>query len=393
MNLTTLLILWLLYPGNCATNLLFRSALGTNISYEILKTSTLLPQIFTICASFKENEVNKRSFFTIYGELNKPWMTLSNWRGDNTIIMWLKINTVFSEVGDFPLHWMNFWNHVCISADTESGNISIFLNEDPPISIRATNMNQERPQNIQGKLYIGLSESERGVPKQFHGQVANFNIFSVNESESIRNIATNPCQHIGDIVNMTTMWDRVGVVEETNEENWKICNKNLTYSVPIPTKMNWNTAFRVCNKLGNGNITEANNDIDKNHIISLFNDINNSCDFVWTPLVDEEIEGEFKSSITGKLASFLPWNENEPNGGKRQNHVAINVEAKLYDDVTKSKNVCPVCDIFKTTDFFILGVCNDTYFGKFDSYGPKLYLILYARFQVCTKNYKKGNRI
>ena len=92
--------------------------------------------------------------------------------------------------------------------------------------------------------------------------------------------------------------------------------------------------------------------------------MNSSCDFVWTPLVDEKIEGHFISSVTGQLATSLPWGADQPGGGMDENNVAINVADKSFNDFPKSERHCTACQISKITEFYLIGVCSDTFFGK-----------------------------
>ena len=146
-------------------------------------------------------------------------------------------------------------------------------------------------------------------------------------------------------------------------ESWKICKDYEINRVFIPAKVNWDTATEVCHKLG-GNITEPLNERDITHVVSLLQKMNSSCEHVWTPIFDEEIEGEFRSSITGQLATYQPWQEDQPGGGDTENHVAIHVKSKLWMDTHKSKEYCSACDLQKTLVFTLIGVCKNTYFGR-----------------------------
>ena len=142
------LVFLLLSPGYSIKTLSFESSSSENISYKILKSSQRLPQIFTFCSSFKEHYVDDKSFFVIYGKSNKPWMTLSNWMKGDRIVMWLQINTVWQKVKVVPFHWINSWVHVCISADTHSGNISLSVKGDPPLKFYIPELNEEKPNNL-----------------------------------------------------------------------------------------------------------------------------------------------------------------------------------------------------------------------------------------------------
>ena len=278
--------------------------------------------------------------------------------------MWLYMNTAWLTVRDIPPHWMHSWNHVCICVDTIAGKISLSLNGESSLSFNSSELKEDRPTDLQGKLYIGLSEDDFSGQQQFRGEVANFNIFSVNKciSAHISNMSSNSCTYSGDIVNSESEWDEVGMIRVENKDNGDICINKKTDIVAIPVGINFDMASKLCVKL-NGSITEAKDDNDKTQIISMFEAMNNSCKGIWTPFIDKEKEGEFKSSVTGKLASYLPWKEGEPNGGNKENYVIIHPKDKSYHDVDKNYPFCTTCDIHKSTVFTLIGVCKDSYFG------------------------------
>ena len=53
-------------------------------------------------------------------------------------------------------------------------------------------------------------------------------------------------------------------------------------------------------------------------VVSAFQKINSSCTFVYTSVSDEEVKGEFRSSVTGQLITFKPWAEDQRNGKEKQ---------------------------------------------------------------------------
>ena len=366
VSLHILLVILLLNPGYSLKMFAFENPIDQNIAHIILKTPSTIPQNFTFCSSFKENYVDGRSFFTIYDESHKPWMALSNWLPGNTIIMWLQINTVWIKIREVPFYWTNFWIHVCIYVDTLSDNVSISLNGEQPLSYIVPGLSLVETKDLQGRLYIGLSEHDKKPQRQFEGQVANMNLLSAMDSRGIQNMSANLCGVVGDIVNPDVQWENVGLVKEKVGKESDICNRNQTYTVAFSARVNWNEAVQICDKLGGGNLTEAMNKRNLDEIISLFETMNSSCKHVWTPLVDEELEGEFKSSVTSQLVSYLPWKEGQPDGGDTCNHVNINMDTKLYHDTSRTFLNCFVCDLYKATVFFLLGVCETSYFGKFN---------------------------
>ena len=358
------LVLFLLHPGSSSKSFIFESSLHENINHIILKTSIILPKTFTACVSYKETRIDKEGSFTIYGESNTPWISLSTWDYANEIAMWLIIGSEWLKVRTIPSHWINFWTHVCINVDTQSGNISLSINGEQPLLFKSTEIEKEKPSNLKGKLYIGLCTDRLNGERQFFGEVSNINIFSTHQS-NVSTMSSNLCTLVGDIVNSESMWDVQGQVLSRYQENWAVCDNNKTYTVAITARLNWNEANKACNKLGGGVLKEPKNSLEIESIVSNFNEMNSSCDWIWTPLFDEEVEGQFKSSITGKIATFLPWDLEQPNGYETENHIAINVKAKLYNDLTKFINICAACDVKRTTVFYLFGVCEHSYFGNF----------------------------
>ena len=213
-----------------------------NIAYHIIDKSIPLPEIFTLCLSIKEDQIPLyNSFFTIYGKYGDSWMTLSNFVYPY-IALWLKINKAWMEVTVIPEHLMNSWIHVCLEADTITGNISVLVNEGPTLFFTVPELIIQTPENLKENLYIGQAEDFQ-QPKQYQGEVANFNIFS--GSREIKNMMLESCEHVGDIVSKDTEWKRVGDVKERSEESWKICNNVDLYRVAIPVKTNWDTSKSV----------------------------------------------------------------------------------------------------------------------------------------------------
>ena len=52
---------------------------------------------------------------------------------------------------------------------------------------------------------------------------------------------------------------------------------------------------------------------------------NGSCSWLWTPYSDQEEEGVFLNMNNQEQASLLPWNQNQPNGGREENFAKISL--------------------------------------------------------------------
>ena len=224
------LIYLLLHSVYSVEYLNFESSLDGNISHQILKSSDTLPSVFTFCSSFKQERANATSFFTIFGESQKPWISLSTWIRLKTIIMWLTIDSIWYKVREIPLSWTNFWIDSCILVNTKLGHISISLNGEPALEYVIPELKLEKPKSLQGRFYIGLSENNDNGRRQFIGDVANLNIYSQNMTGPISDMSANPCLYVGDIVNYTSQWETVGPVLLREDTTRNLCYRQQTYT-------------------------------------------------------------------------------------------------------------------------------------------------------------------
>ena len=358
-----------LHPVHLVKIFTFDASSDGQLSFSTLKNKTMspLPEIFTLCSSFKETSIDGSSFFTIYGEDGKHWLSLSNWVTQKKITIWVKVSTVFKKIKLLKTFMMNFWINVCIFVDVNSGDLSISLNGEHPISFKFPELRMQRPKTLENKIFLGLSKNQVSEGQlQFIGSVANVNVFASKDAKDIVNLSENLCDQMGDIINPQTEWVNIGLVKENEEESWEICNKNQTYRVAIPAQMNWNEALQICNKLGSGNVTQCINPEDTEYTISLFEAMNTSCENIWTPFTDEGTEGQFVSAISGKFGTYLPWVLTEPDGAEEENHVAIDISSRGYLDTDSNYLFCVPCDLHVRLEFSLVGVCKDTYFGKLE---------------------------
>ena len=335
--------------------LTFESSSKGDISHAVIKQSTPVPASFILCYSLKENIIDNNSAFTIYGETGEAWLSLSNWVMWERVIMWARVNRVWIKIREIQTYEINYWLHVCLLVNTETGDLSLSLNGEPPIRFKNTELTIQAPKNLAEKIYLGFGELGY-TNKQFNGQVANLNIFTMRDEEDIVKMSANLCSQVGDAVSYDTEWKFVGDVNEKEDDSWKICDRDLTYLVGIPNKMSWEDAEKVCDKLGKSKITDKLEPLVKN--------LTNNCEQIWSPISDEEVEGEFRNTISGQLVTDVPWAQGGPNGNEEQNNVAVELVSGAYNDVHSSEYHCVVCELNKTTQFTLTGVCKDSYFGK-----------------------------
>ena len=60
-------------------------------------------------------------------------------------------------------------------------------------------------------------------------------------------------------------------------------------------------------------------------------------------------------------SSDIQWVPAAPDGGRRQNFVALRTRGKDFNDLEYNAKVCVSCDILRSTVFTLRGSCEDSY--------------------------------
>ena len=298
------------------------------------------------------------SFFTFYGEDEKPWLGFSLWpsiKMDDKLEMWLRIRAMWRKVKDIDIYWLNFWTHVCFLVDISSMEIKVSVNGLDPVSIISKELIVKSPKYVQKSLIIGKSD------KQFVGSVTNLFLLVYSLNLDIKVMSGNLCS-CKDNNWKNSQWLIQGNVVETIKEDKEVCRQNDIYRIAVPVNMTWTEGIEICHKLGSGRMTEVQGENDLKHMINSFNDLKNYCSRIWTPLTNEAKEGRFKNAITGKYPTFLPWDILEPDGLEVQNYaVAIDTSVMRYNDIAINIPSCISCDLNITTQFNLTGLCEETF--------------------------------
>ena len=325
-----------------------------------------LPDKFIICCSYKQNALLGRAPYTVQGRDGTPWFTISLWKSGPEAYLWIRVRSTWKRITKIERHWLNSFVHVCSELDITNGDVKIAVNGKDPISLNVEDLKKENPVSLENTLMVGHSELINGKPLSYEGFITNFKVIDSTASTSdVQELSQNLCDSTGTIINEGTKWKLNGKVAELEEESWIICNKNLTYRLAIPSAMNWYESMDVCRKLSFGNVTEVKDWKDLNYVVSLFSNPTAVCEFIWTPYSDENDEGTYINARFGNLASYMPWEVSEPNGGTDESLVLLSRITKGYSDNVSTKGpACTVCEIDVTAKFNLIGVCKETYFGE-----------------------------
>jgi len=151
--------------------------------------------------------------------------------------------------------------------------------------------------------------------------------------------------------------------------NWKSANKvlqkfknslNICFNRPILTKHNTNAFFcKFCTKKG-GKLAEIRTEAEMDAIRTFLYDVGSNHDnYYWIGLTDEETEGTFVWTSTGKEPKYTYWNYGEPNVDEDENEEdCVHLET-YWNDRTWNDQSCnalyihALCQIGKLKRYII----------------------------------------
>ena len=85
--------------------------------------------------------------------------------------------------------WLNFWIHVCIAADTRSGNLNVIVNGE--MSIQTPNRNMTEFKNVEDIEYtLSLFDDQNSVCKNIWTPITDKEVEGQFKNEVTRDIAT-----------------------------------------------------------------------------------------------------------------------------------------------------------------------------------------------------------
>ena len=245
--------------------------------------------------------------------------------------------------------------------DTVSGDLTVSLDGQSPITVNLQKMKNKKPNYLKGKLVIGLantSSPEIGN-SQFFGLVTNLNIFHPNKT------LLTLSRLNGDFMSWSSINLRTngaGIVVS----NYLLPESSLEkYDLVLPVLTTWSEAQHYCKTLGNGNMTEISDKEELTKVTEKVMGAVDSCTDLILPVSDATEEGVYRNIDHGGLVAFLPWAEAEPNGGESMNAVVLRMVSGDYWDVFLYHQGCVSCSLKTTTTFTLRGLCKDSLMGQY----------------------------
>ena len=251
------------------------------------------------------------------------------------------------------------WIQLCALVNTVSGDLTVSLDGQSPITVNLKKMKTRKPNYLNNKLVLGLANtsSPEITNSQFLGLVTNLNIFHPN-----RSLLTLSGLN-GDFMSWSSIsWKINGA--DIVLSNYLLPESTLEkYDLVLPVLTTWGEAQRYCRTLGNGNMTEITNEEELNKVTELVTGAVDSCTDLTLPVSDVIEEGVYRNIDHGGLVAFLPWAEAEPNGGLSMNAVVLRLVSGDYWDVFLHHQGCVSCSLKTTTTFTLRGLCKDSLMG------------------------------
>ena len=319
-----------------------------------------LPDRFTICSTTRQTKIDGKSPFVLYGEDNHPWLAFSLWKSDTGVVLWAEVqNSSWGGFHHLRKPWTHRWIQVCALVDTVSGDLTVSLDGQTPITVNLQKMKTKKPNYLEGKLVIGLANTSTPEVKnrQFFGVVTELNIFYPN-----RTLQTLSRVH-GDFMS----WSKINF--DFNGAGIALSNYLLPetslekYDLVLPLITTWGEAQQYCRTLGKGNMTAITDEEDLKRVTDMVMGAVDYCIDLSLPVSDVTEDGVFKNTDHGGLVTFLPWAESEPNGGKSMNAVVLRLGSQNYWDVFLHHQGCVSCSLKSTTIFTLRGLCKDSLMG------------------------------
>ena len=167
------------------------------------------------------------------------------------------------------------WFHVCIEIDVaesiiryskHGGEIQTYQN------ISLTDLK---------KFEITIGETNPNKTK-FDGLFSNLNIFDYDSSLNIKSMSSNPCNYEGNYLSWKDMkFDLIGDVTYMKIPKSSVCFSGEKFLLPLPSEMDFLTAYESCRLFPDGIITEFKSQQDVKSLNFLGNF--RRCEYYWTP--------------------------------------------------------------------------------------------------------------
>ena len=329
-------------------------------SFAFLDADVNLPETFILCSSVKQARFDYVSFCSIAGKNSLEWMRVEFRTYSKATKLALRWDGKFYRVGKLKNPRLDYWYHICLRLDLIKGEIEVAVNGDSLGSVVDKDVT-----NIPSKLRmrIGISNDNH----QFQGSVANIRVL---KEGNVTAVSAVPCKHRESTILPwnPNSWTVVGSDWSLVEEFEDIfCVTSDHYNLAIPSMITIKESMDICKHKLNNSIIPFQKDPGafRSYVAWHKNTTGGICSDIWTPFSDEESEGLFLNMNNNEAeAEPQVWVKAEPNGGRDENFVVIDVAQAALNDVARSKRSCSSCLLSSSLLLQLHGLCKDSLIGN-----------------------------
>ena len=327
-------------------------------SYAYLVNDVDLLNKFILCASMKQARFDDVGFYVISGKDSDEWLItqFTKFTNETWLTLWWDESRYW--VGKLKNPMLDIWYHICLEFDLKLIAIEANVNGQLIGRVQGKDITN-KPDKLRIKIGLGYTN------KQFQGSVTNIKVLKeLNTSKTL----TKPCrQGQDDIIswspeNWTLVGSQWSLIEDFENQ---VCVPSNFYDLAISTKMAIYESMDICwHKLNNSIIPfeEDNNQLSR-YVAWHTKITGGACSYIWTPLTKMETEGSFLNMNNNTKTTIQNWARGQPNGGKYEKFVLINVAQRALTDSEAEWSSCSSCRISNMLVLQLDGRCEQSVIG------------------------------
>ena len=343
----------------------FNSSCSTSTatsSYAFLAKDMDLPSGFIFCSSIKQARYDHIGFFSVDGRDSPDWMRMQFLTFPDSTKLTLRWGEKYHRLDALPNPRLDFWYHICARFNLNEGKMEVSVNGLPLGRVVDANLTNI-PSKLKMKIGVGWGD------QQFEGSVSNIRLLKDGDQTDL---STFPCNN------------RPNPILAWNPDDWKVvgshwtlteefdhlfCESSDSYNLAIASKVSFEESLDICKHMLKNSVIPFSQDYELfvKYVAWLDFTTRGSCPYVWTPFSDQRSEGLFLDMSNNTEADPKFWDKDEPNGGKDENFVEIDVAEKALNDVGDTRRICTSCQIPASLLLRLDGRCAESLIGNIKS--------------------------
>ena len=233
------------------------------------------PTRFSVCSTkWIGRTVGAWNLFRNSEKPSRPWFMTNNCAGCRSASDNIRFGAPYDKDSStgFLSHEFNYWSHLCIAVDMDTGNVTIV--RDGHVTWNAV-MEEFRnislkPKSLAGNLNLGLYFYKKREWSRNH-KIGNLNIYASKLSiEAMKSITNGSrCGENGDYLAWSkSKWFYTGNdIQVLEVEHHELCNQYPKSSIYITPSEPWRDVLQACKKLGKSRLHVPR---DKEHAEKVF---------------------------------------------------------------------------------------------------------------------------